>query len=49
MLATAEDERAGTMSFASSTDVTVIAMGQLSVLHSAFIVAKFLQNCYSVV
>jgi hypothetical protein len=41
MLATPEDEVAGTMSFASLTDAAAVAMDQWSVQHHAFIVERF--------
>jgi hypothetical protein len=41
MLATPEDEMAGTISFASLIDVVVAAMEQLSAQYRAFIVEKF--------
>jgi hypothetical protein len=41
MLATSEDEMAGTMSFASLTDVAAVATEQWSAEHRAFIVETF--------
>jgi hypothetical protein len=41
MLATLEDEMAGTISFASLTDVVAVAMEQWSARHLAFIVETF--------
>jgi hypothetical protein len=44
MLATPEDEMAGTMSFASLTDARAVAMGQWGAQNCVFIVEKFLKN-----
>jgi hypothetical protein len=44
MLATPEDEMAGTMAFASLTDAGTVAMGQWSAQHGAFIVEAFILN-----
>jgi hypothetical protein len=42
MLATPEDKMAGTMSFASLTDVTAVATEQWNAQHRAYFVEKFL-------
>jgi hypothetical protein len=49
MLATHEDEMAGTMSFASLIDAVAVAMEQWSVQHHAFIVETVFENGDAVV
>jgi hypothetical protein len=49
MLATSEDEMAGTKSFASLTDATAVAMEQWRAHHHVFIVENFLKNGDSVI
>jgi hypothetical protein len=49
MLATPEDEMAGTMSFVSLTDAAAVAMVQSSAQHCEFTVETFFKNGDSVV